>query len=279
MSCRRLVFLSVSLSLAAGAVAAASIGPLPVPAPKPLKHGGAAVDEEDADGSPWRGRMTASLSLTAGNSRTSAAQADLDIDRSRKGGKTSVLATVSEAQSGKGNERETTTARWAGSVQHDRDVDEVRYAFARLSLEHDRVIELQARTQTAIGVGHHLLVEEGRTLNVYAGLGRSVSFYREEKTIAGDTDSRFAYNFVLLGNEYTEQLTPTVLFKQRLEGLVSFSGQRSEVLRFRSSLHVDMTRTLALTVALNNTYNSRVAADERRNDLSFTTGLSVKIGP
>jgi hypothetical protein len=35
------------------------------------------------------------------------------------------------------------------------------------------------------------------------------------------------------------------------------------------------TRTLALT----DTYNSRVAADQKRNDLSLTTGLSVKIGP
>ena len=30
---------------------------------------------------------------------------------------------------------------------------------------------------------------------------------------------------------------------------------------------------------VSDTYNNRVAADQKRNDLSLTTGLSVKIGP
>lgn len=227
----------------------------------------------------WAGRMTASLSSTSGNSRSREAQVDVDVSRKKDGGKTTLTALVSESQNGKKADRETTSGKWGGTAQHDRDIDAVHFAFARMSLEHDRVIELQTRTQAAVGLGRHLFNEADRTLDVFSGLGRTVSRYRREKTIGGETDSRFASNIVLIGNEYTQQFTPTVSFKQRLEGYLAIDGDRNHLFKLSAALNVDMTRTLALTVALTDTYNSRVAADQKRNDLSLTTGLSVKIGP
>ena len=233
----------------------------------------------ESDPSAWAGRMTASLSATSGNSRSSAAQVDVDIARKKDGGKTTLTAVISEAQSGARSERETTAGRWGGTVQHDRDVDADHFAFARMGLEHDRVIDLQVRAQAALGLGRHMIDEADRSLDVFAGLGRSVSRYREEKTIGGETDSRFASNIVLIGNEYSHRFTPTVSLKQRLEGFIAIDGDRNHFYKFSAALNVDMTRTLALTVAVSDTYNSRVAADQKRNDLSLTTGLSIKIGP
>lgn len=227
----------------------------------------------------WVGRMTASLSATSGNSRSRAAQVDVDVSRRKDGGKTTLTALVSESQSGAKNDRETTAGKWGGTAQHDRDIDPEYFAFARMGLEHDRVIELKVRTQAALGLGRHLINEPDRTLDVFAGLGRTVSRYREEKTIGGETDSRFASNSLLIGNEYTAQFTPTVSFKQRLESYLSIDGDRNHLFKLSAALNVDMTRTLALTIALTDTYTSRVAADQKRNDMALTTGLSVKIGP
>lgn len=229
--------------------------------------------------SAWVGRMTASLSATSGNSRSRAAQVDVDVSRQRDGGKTTLTAVLSESQSGARSERETTAGRWGGTAQHDRDLDAEFFAFARMGLEHDRVIDLQTRTQGALGLGRHLVKEADRTLDAFAGLGRTVSRYRHEKTIGGETDSRFASNIVLIGNEYTERFTPTVSFKQRLESYLAVDGDRNHLFKLTAALNVDMTRTLALTVALTDTYNSRVASDQKRNDMALTTGLSVKIGP
>lgn len=50
----------------------------------------------------WAGRMTASLSATAGNRNSAAAQADVDISRKRGGGKTTLTALISESQNGRG---------------------------------------------------------------------------------------------------------------------------------------------------------------------------------
>jgi putative salt-induced outer membrane protein YdiY len=228
--------------------------------------------------SPWKGRMTASLSLESGNSRSREAQVDVDVARKKDGGKTTLTAQVSESQSGARNERETTAGRWGGTAQHDRDVDADHFAFARMATEHDRVIDLQVRAQAAVGLGRHLISEADRSFDVFAGLGRTVSRYRREKTIAGETDSRFASNILLIGNEYTHQFSPTVNLKQRLEGYLAIDGDRNHLYKLSAALNVDMTRTLALTVALTDTYNSRVAADQKRNNLSLTTGISVRIG-
>src|SRR3989344_5508914 len=121
--------------------------------------------------------VMAALSATSGNSRSRAAQVDVDVSRRKDGGKTTLTALVSESQSGAKSDRETTAGKWGGTAQHDRDIDPEYFAFA--------------------------------------GLGRTVSRYREEKTIGGETDSRFASNSLLIGNEYTAQFTPTVSFKQR----------------------------------------------------------------
>lgn len=233
----------------------------------------------DPDPMAWVGRMTASLSATSGNSRSRAAQVNLDVSRKKDGGKTTLTAVVSESQAGAKGSRQTTAGRWVGTAQHDRDIDADHFAFARMGIEHDRVIDLESRTQAALGLGRHLVNEAERTFDVFAGLGRTVSRYRQEKTIGGETDSRFASNSLLVGNEYTQQFTPTVSFKQRLEGYLSIDGDRNHLFKFSASLNVDMTRTLALTVALTDTYTSRVAAGQKRNDMALTTGLSVKIGP
>lgn len=239
----------------------------------------AAGAQPEADPMAWVGRMTASLSATSGNSRSRAAQVNVDVSRKKDGGKTTLTAVVSESEAGARRSRQTTAGRWAGTAQHDRDIDADYFAFARLAIEHDRVIDLKTRTQAALGLGRHLINEADRTLDVFAGLGRTVSRYRSEKTIGGETDSRFSSNSLLVGNEYTERFTPTVSFKQRLEGYLSVDGDRNHLFKLSSSLNVDMTRTLALTVALTDTYTSRVARGQKRNDLALTTGLSVKIGP
>lgn len=226
----------------------------------------------------WVGRMTASLSATSGNSRLRAAQVNMDVSRKKEGGKTTLTAVVTETQAGARSSRQTTAGRWVGTAQHDRDIDADHFAFARMGIEHDRVIDLESRTQAALGLGRHLVNEAERTFDVFAGLGRTVSRYRQEKTIGGETDSRFASNSLLIGNEYTQQFTPTVSLKQRLEGYLSIDGDRNHLFKFSASLNVDMTRTLALTVALTDTYTSRVAAGQKRNDMALTTGLSVKIG-
>lgn len=226
----------------------------------------------------WVGRMTASLALTAGNSQTTAARLDLDVAKRRASGKTSVLAAVSESQSGRGARRESTAGRWAGTVEHDRDLDADHFAFARVGAAHDRILDLRLRTQLAIGVGRHVLREADETLDASLGVGRSVSRYRGPKSIGGQTDTRFASNVVVLGNEYTRRFTPHVQLKQRLEGTFSIDGDRNQALHFSTVLSVDMTRTLALTVAFTDAYTRRVAEGQRRNDAALTTGLSLRLG-
>ena len=265
--------------MAAAAHAQESNGPNGPSEPiQPAVAAVAAATEADDPGA-WRGRMTASLSATSGNGRTRALQVDTDVSRKRSGGKTTLTALINEAQSGVGRDRETTSARWGFTAQHDRDIDAQHFAFARIGADSDRVVDLALRTQLALGLGRHLIDDDERSLDVFAGAARNFTRYREPQLIGRKFSQQFSSTGLLLGNEYSEQVSPTVLFKQRLEGYVGLDGNRDRLLKLTTSLQVDVTRRLALTVALSDTYNNRVAADQKRNDLSLTTGLSVKIGP
>lgn len=231
------------------------------------------------DTDEWGGRMTASLALAAGNRQTAAARVDVDVSKRQAGGKTSVVAAVSESQSGRGDRRETTAGRWAGTVEHDRDLSPASFAFVRVGAGQDRILDLRLRTQVSVGVGRRVLRNPDETLDVSFGVGRTVSRYGERKTIGGQTDTRFASNVLVLGNEYTRQITRNVQLKQRVEGTMSVDGDRNQALNFSTVLSVDMTRTLALTVAFTDVYARRVAAGQRRNDATLTTGLSLRLGP
>lgn len=241
--------------------------------------GSASMAVLPTDTEEWGGRMTASLAMAAGNRQTTALRVDVDVAKREAGGKTSVVAAISESQSGRGDRRQTTAGRWSGTVEHDRDLDHDSFAFARAGAAQDRVLDLRLRTQVSVGVGRRLLRNPDETLEVTLGVGRTASRYAERKTIGGQTDTRFASNVLVLGNEYTRQITRDVQLKQRLEGTLSIDGDRNQTLNFSTVLSVDMTRTLALTVSFTDVYARRVAVGQRRNDATLTTGLSLRLGP
>ena len=250
----------------------------PAPSSEPAKAPDAQPHDDGPD-TPWRGRMTASLSATSGNTRSHNALVDIDVSRRRMGGKATVTAYANEGKSGSGQDRETTAGKWGGTGQYDLDLDPIRFVFGRVGLEHDRVIDLALRDQIAAGLGVHILNEDKRTFDVFAGVGRTVARYSTAKLIAGERASRFSNTGFLLGNEYSEQFTPTVSFKQRLEAFLSVDGNTGHLYKGSMALNVDMTKTLALTVGVTANHNSRVAAGQKKNDLSLNTGLSVKVGP
>jgi putative salt-induced outer membrane protein len=56
------------------------------------------------------------------------------------------------------------------------------------------------------------------------------------------------------------------------------TGFKSQLIKFNASLNVAMTTTMALTVGVIDTYNSKVGAGMKKNDVSLFTGVSVKFG-
>ncbi|NBD21166.1 DUF481 domain-containing protein [Aquabacterium fontiphilum] len=256
MSCRRVPLLACALCLGSAPLWAE-------PAPR--------------DG-VWRGLAGASLSFSSGNTDSSALLVNVNLTRQVEGAKTSVQAFANQARSKVDGDRETTANKWGVSGRQDLDLGPHWFAFVKLGVDADRLLELKHRSNVATGLGHHLIRSERHTLDVFSGLSLTRSVYREAQTINDKTDTRFSNTGVLIGEESSHQLNDTVSMKQRLEYNQGLSGDKLNLLRFNGSVNVAISKATSLSVGLIRTYNSKVPPGVKKVDTSLFTGLNVKLG-
>lgn len=235
------------------------------------------VRADDAKGE-WVGLAGASLAAASGNTSNVALVVNLDLSRLTDEHKTSLSASINEAKSEADGNASTTAGKWSVAGQYDHNFAPDWFAFGKLGFERDRVIDLSLRTLSSAGVGTHVLRTDNHSLDVFGGLAYSRERYEVDKTIGDEEARRFSSTAVLLGQESSHKLTDTVFFKQRLEYYRGMSGQLENLLRFNASLNVAMTKTLSLSVSLIDTYNSRPAEGQKKNDLLLLTGVNVKLG-
>lgn len=236
-----------------------------------------AVPPGEATGE-WKGVLGLSLAATSGNTSTRALLLNFDVAHTTDTTRTTLVAHVNEGKNKVDGISRTTAGRWDASAQHNTDISARVFAFGKLGFERDRMTQLALRTQLAAGFGRHLLRTEVHTVDVFAGVSHTDDRYEVDKTISGETGMRFRSSGLLFGEETTHQLTENTFFKQRLEYYPGVTGERPNLTRFNGSLSVAMSRSLALTVGVTNTYNSRVAEGQKKSDLSIFTGISLKIG-
>ncbi len=235
------------------------------------------VGSEKARGQ-WVGVAGVSLAATSGNTSSSALVVNLDLSRLTERNKTSLSAAVNEARSRVDGVDNTTSGKWSVAGQYDHNITPVWFGLGKLGFERDRVIDLSLRTLSSVGLGYHLVRSQDHTVDVFGGLSYSRERYGVDKTISDDTGRRFSSTAILLGQETSHKLTDTVFFKQRLEFYNGISGQLDKLIRFNASLNVAMTKTLSLSVSLIDTYNSRPAEGQKKNDASLLTGVNIKLG-
>lgn len=226
----------------------------------------------------WRGLAGASLSMSSGNTESAALLVNVNVARQVEGAKTSLQAFVNQAQSKVDGDRNTTANKWGLSGQQDEDLTPEWFAFVKLGVDADRLIELKRRTNVAAGLGYHVIDSEAHTFDVFGGVSYTDKLYRRAQTIRGETDTRFTNTGLLFGEESSHRLSDTVSLKQRLEYFPSFTGDRTQLVRFNGSLNVGLSKSTSLSVGLISTYNSKVPPGVKKTDTSLFTGLNVKLG-
>lgn len=231
-----------------------------------------------AENGAWEGVAGASLATTSGNSSSTNLLLNLDLAMTTPQDKTSVNAYINEGKSKSNGVTSTTSGKAGLGGQYDYNISDSFFGFGKLSFERDRVIDLTLRTSIATGVGLHVIQEPETTFDVLGGVGYTDARYHVVQTIGGETDKRFNSVGLFLGEESTHKLSDTVFAKQRLEYYPGLTGVKAQLLKFNASLSVAMTKSTALTVGLVDTYNSKVAAGQKKNDLTLTTGVSMTLG-
>lgn len=236
-----------------------------------------AAAQTPTDGA-WRGSGGAALSLTSGNTSSSSLQLSAEATRATARDKTSLTASANQARDKTNGLRKTTASKWSLTGQYDRNLSPRQFLFGKLSLESDRLVQLDLRSALAVGIGHKLVDRPGRTVELFGGAGYTSDRYGTVKTIGGRTASRFSRSSLYLAEASSHQLTPTVALKQRLELYPGLGGDKTLLAKLTASLTVALNNTLSLNVGLTSNFNSKPPAGARKNDLGLFTGLNLRFG-
>lgn len=226
----------------------------------------------------WRGSGAAAFSLTAGNTSATTMSLQADLARATPQNRWAFVASGNHGRSRVAGVRSTTANKWAGAGQYDHAERPPWYAFVRVAMEGDELIDLGLRSTLALGLGYKLVEGKPLTINVFAGGAHSMDRYSTPQTIDGRSGTRFFRHSVYLGEESVHQLSPTTTLRQRLELTPGISGDRAVLARFNAALAVAITSTLNVQLSVIDSYNGRPPAGNRRNDLGVFFGINVKLG-
>lgn len=226
----------------------------------------------------WRGNGGAALSVTSGNTQTSSLLLSTEAVRATAQDKITLSGAINHAKNKTNGISQTTADKWAASGQYDRNLSDQLFAFGKLGLEGDKLVDLSLRSSLAGGLGYKVISTETTTFDLLGGLGYSADKYSKSRTIGGTTDTRFSRASVYLAETSTHKLTPTVSFRQRLDLYPGINGDKAMLAKFDAGLAVVMSGTMNLTVGLTATHNSKPPAGTKSNDFGLFTGINVKFG-
>ena len=237
-----------------------------------------AADEPIADGQ-WRGSAGAALSASSGNTRSSSLLLSADLARLTEADKIGLGGNIQYARSEVDGRKETTAHQIGVFGQYDRNLGPRLFAFGRLALDRDQIVDLDLRTAANAGVGWKLVQTRPLRFTVFAGLGLTEDRYGAPQTIDGEVGRSFRRTTLLLAEESEHALGETTTFKQRLELLPAIAGDEGHRARLRADLGVALNSTMSLTVGLISDTNTAPPAGRSSTDTGLFTGINVKLGP
>lgn len=238
---------------------------------------GGAWAQAKTDGQ-WRGLAGASVASTSGNSTTQNVLLNVDMARLTASDKISTGAFVNYGNSEINKVKNATNNKWGLFGQYDYNLTPRVYAFGKLGLDGDKLINLSLRRTVAAGLGYKVINEPRTTFDIFGGLANINNKYSQNQLINNVTGTSFSTTTLLLGEESSHKLSDSVFFKQRIELYPRIAGDGGTSAKATANLGVNLNSNLSLNVGLVDNYNSAPGVGLKKNDLAVFTGLSVALG-
>jgi putative salt-induced outer membrane protein len=226
----------------------------------------------------WRGSGGLALSATSGNNRSNSLQLNADAVRATAADKITFGAAANYASNKNSGAKQTTSNKWGLFGQYDFNLTPRLFAFGRLGLDGDELIDLNLRTGVAAGLGYKLIDTKETSFELFGGVGYTTDKYDVAQTVGNKTDTKFSRTSLYLGEASSHQLSATTSFKQRLDLYPGLTGDKAKLAKFTAGLTVAMSSTLGLSVGVVDTYNSKPPVGVKKNDFGVFTGVTVKFG-
>jgi putative salt-induced outer membrane protein YdiY len=220
----------------------------------------------------WTGSIVASGILNRGNTNNEtggiAAQAQLRRDTLEANDRTSLNANYNYGNTGRGNDKTTTTDNGDVHGEYDRFFTDQFYGLAVAGIYHDRIANLDYRLTPGIGVGNQWF--EGPTFNLRGEAGVS---YLYEDYQPGGVDQKVALR---LAYHVDKQLNDRVSVFNDVEWLPAFQDPSDYVLNADAGIHADFTKHFFAEFKVVYRRNDRPPVGTLKDDLAYIAGLGWK---
>lgn len=220
----------------------------------------------------WRGALGAGLSVTDGNSKSSAFNLNAEAVRQTANDKARLYAT---ALYGKSSGKETANLIRGGG-RYDHDISPQVFGFGGLDLERDKPGNLELRIAPSIGLGYHVIKTESTTFDVFGGVGYVRDSFFTPVFIDGSQRSNYGRAELLFGEQSTHKLSASTSFRQSFTIYPNLANRGEFRSVFDAGLAVAMSNSMSLTVGLVNRYNSDPGLNIKKSDTLFVTGVAAK---
>jgi putative salt-induced outer membrane protein len=224
------------------------------------------------DDGQWRAALGAGLSLSSGNTKSTAINLTGDAVRATREDKWNFYGSGLYAKT---NDVITGEQIRAGT-RYDWNLDPSLFIFGGLDLEKDKIAELKFRSAWSGGLGYKIINTPETVFNVFGGLSYTSDRYDLPRLVDNEVRDKFSYASLLFGEESTHKLSETTSAKQRLAIYPNLKDKGEYRAQFDAGLAVAMTKTMNLNVGLGIRHNSAPGEGIKKTDTLLTTGIAVK---
>jgi len=212
-------------------------------------------------GMTWKRSASAGLTLTAGNTETAVASADLLFSGKNERSKLEAgVNAVYGTDSG-----DTTAQTFRAFSQYNRDINEDVYGYIRADALHDEIADVDFRLTLGPGLGYKLINKEEASLGIE--LGGAVIYEK----LAGESDT---YASVRLAETYERQLSENAKIWQSAEFLPQVDEFDNFLLISEIGIESKLNDSLSLRVVLQDRFDNEPAPGRKRNDVKLISGVS-----
>jgi putative salt-induced outer membrane protein len=227
---------------------------------------GAASAQDKPDGK-WHGAAGVGISFAAGNTSSNAISITGDTAKETTADKITIYGLMLRAESKTAGVTNKTSDLLKVGGRYDWNINDRLYAFGGGELERNQLIGLTMRTSLNGGLGYKLIRDANTTFDIFGGIGWSGFDYRAPLKDRNGVE-------LLLGEESTHKLSPTVSFKQRF---VYYPGAKDLGNRatFDAGLSAALAGNLTANVTSSNRYQSKVPFGAKSTDTLLLVGVGV----
>jgi putative salt-induced outer membrane protein YdiY len=236
--------------------------------------------EDPVPDGQWRGSGGGGLAVASGNTRSTTLNANFSAAAITDSDKLSYYGQALYGRAKINNVTSTSANLERLGGRYDRNLTYEIYAFGGLDFEHDQITLIDLRSVLSTGLGLHVVRSDHNTWDVFGGLTYKYDHYLQPGVVI--SDSRRIYYTApefTVGEESNHKLSDTTTFKQKLEAYEDLRSTGAYRATFDAALAVAMSKTLQLTVSLQDRYSSIAVAPVLKNDVLLTAGVAYKFGP